>query len=261
MGNMIFNGFSVKDYGIVIQTFPSHEYPENSYEIVHIDGKNGDFVLDKNSFKNIDRTYYLAAGINLNSTFERNANNLISAFKSVKTYARLEDSYEPEYFRLAMFKDSGEVKNLLNEAYTVEAVFNCKPQRFLKSGEEVKEFPYPLSGYEIIINNPTNFVSNPLIEFELDPNSISVPNAILEVNNQNGNFTDILINKTQETGIIDSDLKDCFEYNSQGVLIGYINDKIELTNGFPLLYPGNNIIRVNTTGFVSIKIAPRWWTL
>lgn len=262
MGNLIFNRFSIKDYGIVVQTFPSYEYPENVYEIIHIDGKNGDFVLDKNSFKNVERTYYLAAAVNLGSTFTKNANKLISGFKSVKGYARLEDSYEPEYFRLAMFRESGEVKNIYNEAYTVEAVFDCKPQRFLKSGEMVKEYPYPLSGDVIIIINPTKFISEPLIEFEIDASSVIGDNVILELEHlENGeikNTTDVLIDKNVSSGVIDSELQDCLNYDSG---ISYINNDIELTHGFPKLYPGKNFIHVNSTGVVRINITPRWWTL
>lgn len=262
MGNMIFNGFSIKDYGIVVQTFPTYEYPENSYEMLHIDGKNGDFILDKKSFKNVDRTYYLAAAINLGSTFSKNVNKLISSFKSVNGYGRLEDSYEPEYFRLATFKDSGEVKNALNEAYTLEAIFECKPQRFLKSGEVSKEQLYPMSGSNIIINNPTKFISEPLIEFEIDPSSVIGNNALLEidhiVNGEPVATTDIILDKTLTSGVIDSEIKDCLNYESG---IAYINNRVELTNGFPLLYPGKNTIHVNSTGFTKIKITPRWWTL
>lgn len=262
MGNLIFNRFSIKDYGIVVQTFPSYEYPENVYEIIHIDGKNGDFVLDKNSFKNVERTYYLAAAVNLGSTFTKNANKLISGFKSVKGYARLEDSYEPEYFRLAMFRESGEVKNIYNEAYTVEAVFDCKPQRFLKIGETVKEYHYPLSGDIITIINPTKFISEPLIEFEIDASSVVGDNVILEFEHlENGeikNTTDVLIDKNVGSGVIDSELQDCLNYDSG---ISYINNDIELTHGFPKLYPGKNFIHVNSTGVVRINITPRWWTL
>ena len=262
MGNLIFNGFSIKDYGIVIQTFPSYEFPKNKYELIDLDGKNGSFILDKKSFNNIERTYYLAAAVNLGSTFVKNANKLISSFKSVQGYGRLEDTYEPEYYRLAMFMESGEVKNIYNEAYTLETIFNCKPQRFLKTGEVSKEYLNPASGDTIIINNPTLYASEPLIEFELNQSAIIGDNAILEIEHfQNGNTvstTDVLLNKSLSSGVIDSELKDCIDYTNG---ISYINNYVTLTNGFPLLYPGKNIIHISSPGFVKLVITPRWWTL
>ena len=62
MGTMIFNGFSTVDAGVVIQTPPVYEFPSRRSEVIQIQGKNGDIVIDKNSFNNVNREYNLEIG-------------------------------------------------------------------------------------------------------------------------------------------------------------------------------------------------------
>lgn len=258
MGNVIFNGISTKDYGIVVQTFPPYEYPETMVESINIEGRNGSLLIDKGTYKNIERTYYLAAEIKRGTSFSQNANRLISWFKSVRGYAKLEDSYEPEYYRLATYKNSGEVNTIYNEAYTVEATFECKPQRFLKNGDSKISFTNVSSGTSLIINNPTDFISYPLINFQCN-SSGDKKIKFYKLNGDNRELiTEVSIYSGPDNGIINSDLQDCYSAN---ITLESINNKISLTNGFPILYPGKNEIQINSTGFVSLDITPKWWTL
>ena len=49
------------DAGVVIQTPPVYEFPSRRSEVIQIQGKNGDIVIDKNSFNNVNREYNLAS--------------------------------------------------------------------------------------------------------------------------------------------------------------------------------------------------------
>ena len=50
MGNFKFNGTSSEDLGLVIQTPPTYSFPERELETVHVPGRNGDLIIDKNNF-------------------------------------------------------------------------------------------------------------------------------------------------------------------------------------------------------------------
>lgn len=250
MGTMIFNGVSTVDMGVVIQSPPVYEFPSPNYELVKIEGKSGDFIIDRDSYQNVRRTYYLASVFRSNTSFVANANSIVSWLMSARGYARLEDSYEPEYFRLAVFRDSGEMRNLYDKATTLEVSFDCKPQRFLKKGEEPFEIN-TLNSYVRVVN-PTNFIALPEITIKGVGIEIDFFSGEDFANPDKESITQI--NFTTE-GIIDSDLQD--SYNSSE----YLNNQVVMTNGFPKLYPGVNWIRVRGTTLEKCSIRPRWWTL
>ena len=62
MGYVVFNGVSSASLGLVIQTPPEETYPSKDVETIHITGRNGDIILDKDSYKNGTRVYNFAIG-------------------------------------------------------------------------------------------------------------------------------------------------------------------------------------------------------
>ncbi len=60
MGYAIFNGVSSTSLGLVIQTPPNETYPEKDVETIHVIGRNGDVILDHDSYKNGSRVYNFA---------------------------------------------------------------------------------------------------------------------------------------------------------------------------------------------------------
>ena len=251
MGNLVFNGVSTVDMGVVIQTPPVYEIPSRVYEITSIPGRSGDLIIDKQSFQNVTRKYYLALGFRRNSNFVTNAKMLVEWLLSVSGYARLEDSYEPDYYRIAAVQAPDSLLNLYDEATAVEVSFNCKPQRYLKSGE----IPIIVENFSTIvkITNNTKCIALPKILVEgtggvnleirsgLDWNNYT--NISVLTSSFNNNFT------------IDSDMQDCYSSTD------YVNNLVTLTNGFPKLYPGNNWLQLTGTDLRKLEITPRWWTL
>ena len=153
MGVVLFNGVSSADYGIQVEHPPEYQTPARDYEVIHIPGRNGDLVIDSGSYQNVSRSYQIAIG-DLEKDFTSMANAIAEWLNSASGYARLEDSYEPEYYRMAMFQDEITVENILQHAGRTTINFNCKPQRFLKSGETSLLISAPTTLY-----NPTGFHS------------------------------------------------------------------------------------------------------
>ena len=236
MGIIIFNNKSSKDYDIMVEKMPDYEIAEKDYDIIHIPGRNGDILVDKGSYKNVPRRYQLSIG-SLEKDFTYMAIKLSEWLQSTG-YSRLEDSYEPNYYRLAMYQDSGTIENILESAGKITISFNCKPQRFLKSGE--KKTIFLNNG---TIYNYTNFDSLPII----------IVNGIKDGEIRIGKYT-IIISSIDSSLTINSEIQD--------VYTGTINKNstINLINGYPKLIPGENEISFSG-GITSLEVIPKWWTL
>ena len=162
----IFKGFeldgeSSKDYGVYITGEAVYNAPERDVEMISIPGRSGAFALDRGRFENIEVTY--PAGIFADN--ETDFAEAISEFRnylcSRRGYCRLMDDYNPNEFRMAIYKSGLEVEPAQLKAGEFEIVFDCKPQRFLTAGET----PITVGDGEYI-TNPTRFESSPILEVE-----------------------------------------------------------------------------------------------
>ena len=156
-----FDNVSSRTYGVYITGEAVYNAPEREVEMISIPGRNGQFALDKGRFENIEVTY--PAGIFAQN--ETDFANAISDFRnflcSREGYVRLTDEYNPNEYRMAIYKSGLEVEPAMLRAGEFEITFDCKPQRFLTSGETASTVS---SGGTLA--NPTLFESSPLIEAE-----------------------------------------------------------------------------------------------
>lgn len=154
---LTFAGKSSHDFGIRISGEGTYNRPERNCKEYEVAGRNGTLLIDEGNFKNLPVTYpaYIIDG--MPDKVEAFANYM----GSFAGYQRLEDTYSPETFRMAQYKSGLEVKShgYMNRQGEFDIVFNCKPQRFLKSGE--KPITYSTSGG--IILNKTDFGAKPHI--------------------------------------------------------------------------------------------------
>ena len=239
MGIIIFNGQSSEDYNVMVEHKPDYEHPEKDYDVIHVPGRNGDIIVDKGSWKNITRSYDIAFHSVHDKDFVYTASGVSQWLHAPSGYARLEDSYEPEYYRMAVYKESGSFTNILAEAGRATISFDCKPQRFLKSGEFVHKFIK-----ETCLKNPTAYDSLPKIII------YGSGSGVLTVNGSVTNISSI-----GNGMVIDSELQDAYHGTSNW------NKYITLNNHkFPRLKPGENLISFSG-GITSVEVIPRWWTL
>jgi phage-related protein len=244
MGVIIFNGMSSADCGISVEKPPNYEIPERNYLIRHVPGKNGDILIDTGSYSNVTRTYDISVG-NLGMSFDALANIISEWLTSPNGYARLEDSYEPNYFRMAVYKDSLTIENILQHAGRASLSFYCKPQRYLKTGEEA-----PIYSGAATLVNPTKFSSLPLITIR------GSGSGNFQITGLNGSEAyAVSISDIPSSGLtIDSEVSDCY-YGAVN-----LNPFVSLTNGFPRIAPGFNNLTISG-GILSVEVKPRWWTL
>ena len=247
MGTLIFNGISSEELSIIIQAPPTYAIPEKDYTVTHINGKNGDIILNDKSYKNVEITYSLACIFQNETNFATNAEAISTWLHSADGYARLEDSYDPEVFRLAMYKDSAEMQNYYDTVTTITPVFNCKPQRYYKSGDNFVEI---VNGQAVI--NPTGFKALPLISFtQADSSKES------KITFTNGsNVSTLTLSQTLKNDNIYVDCEIMEVYTDTSL----INNKVSINaDEFLCLDKGTTIITFEN--ITNLKIKPRWWSL
>ena len=234
MGVIIFNNKSSADCRIKVAHPPGYAYPERDYTITHIPGRNGDIIQDNGCYKNVERTYEVSFDVP-NEDFATYANAVSAWLHSTTGYARLEDSYEPNYYRMATYQESNIFENLYNQAGTATIVFECKPQRFLKTGDNNITIQNSLT-----IMNPTGFEAYPLFK-------VTGTSGVLTVNGNSITFSSI-----DGFVMLDCELQDAYKEN--------INKNSTISGTFPVLKTGSNTI--SWTGDISsVTMKPRWWTI
>ena len=241
INSFTFNGISTADYGLYVGGQKTFNSPQRDITKVSIPGRNGDLVRDNGRFLNIPVAYTVVImPHNIPSDFATMTADFKSLLLSTKGYKRLEDTYQPDYYRMAAFNDVMEFETgAYNLHGKTQVVFDCMPQLWLKSGETVQTFS--ASG---TINNPTAFDARPLIRVNGSGDcTVTIGNQIISIDDVDG-YVDI----------------DCETMNCYNGVVN-CNSKVTLGNqGFPVLPHGNTGIDFGG-GTTSVVITPRWWTI
>lgn len=137
----IFGGIDSSDYDIWLTGANTFQAPARDVEYVSVPGRNGDLIIDNGRWQNVELTY----PANIAQDFDRNMELFRSAMGRKRGYQRLEDTYHPDEFRMAAFTE-GIAPEMIprNAGGDFNLTFNCKPQRFLKSGERAIQIMPPV---------------------------------------------------------------------------------------------------------------------
>ena len=140
----IFNGKKSSDFDVWASGLNIFHSPERRIERIQVPGRNGELLIEDGSFENVELEF---KNCFIPRHFSENFTNLSNYLNRQKGYQRLELSWLPDEYRLAAFHGDIEasMKNW-NGMGKFDLTFNCKPQRFLKSGEEPIYIMPPLYG-------------------------------------------------------------------------------------------------------------------
>ena len=256
LNNFQFGTVKTEDYGVHISGTGVYNAPSRAYKAVTVPGRSGNLLLQGERYENIEVTYPAFIANN----FKTNIANFRSALLATNGYARLTDTYHPDEFRAAYYPGEFEVEpRQQNDAGEFEITFNCKPQRFLVSGETDVSLS---SGGSI--TNPTLFNSKPVITV-VGYGQLTVWHNVITINEH-----------IYPCIVIDSEIMDCYgasvapRVNSAivGTSVlggdnyrGNANMIVTFTSGdFPELAPGSNGVTYDNT-ITAVSITPRWWIL
>ena len=234
MNFFVYDGKNSQDLGLLISGEKTYNSPSRDVTTVSIPGRSGDLIIDNGRYNNVEISYTVS--------FRKDVPEKTRALKawllSSAGYRRLEDTYQPEYFRLAAISNATEFEISINRYGTADLIFNCNPFLFSKGGEQTVSIP--ASGGRIY--NPEYFESQPIITVYVNGN------GVLSVNNINYNLSDIdgYVTINSDVGLV---YKGTENKNST---VNFIE--------FPTLQVGENIIDW-TGGITKVEIIPRWCTL
>lgn len=131
-------GVNSGDFGAIVGGDAVYNSPEREVEMITIPGRNGQLALDRGRYENIEVTYPAFIGTKDQAVFRQKISDLRNQLAKYKgAYRRLSDSYHPDEFRIASFRNGIEVSpSIYGRVGAFDITFDCKPQRFLLSGDE-----------------------------------------------------------------------------------------------------------------------------
>jgi len=235
MGNIIFDGYNFEDYGVVVSGGGTWNMPERLTQKDNVYGRHGALITDAGMFDNVEIPYPAWIARDFAEKYE--AFSRMMALHTDKYY-RLEDSYHPDYYRQARVIP-GIIPNTgtLNRSGEFTISFDCKPQKWLRSGEEVLEIAERLELF-----NMTGFEAKPLI--------VIPSGATVTITDEGGNEASL--------ATADFGLETTYDADIEESIVGrsYVNEYVTQV-GTISLKPGRNIV----TCTAPIKLTPRFFVI
>lgn len=231
LNHFTYNGQSTTAYGLLVTGRRVYGGPSRKVEKFSVPGRNGDILVDMGAYENYTVVYDLAI-----IDFQVNARAIVNWLLSSKGYGELTDTYDPTHFRLgACYSNIEYVTTALNREGNATIEFDCKPQRFLNSGQDKTT----ITSSSATVTNPTAHNAKPLLRV-YGTGTIVVNGYTIKINAVNS-YVDI-----------DCETQQAYKGTTN------CNNDIEVDE-FPQLQPGSNTI--TKTGVTSIELYPRWWEL
>lgn len=228
-----FHNVSSDDVNVVVEHYPNVIVPNRKQEKISVPGRSGDLLMQQDAFENVRQQYdiYISAETPRLPTIAHK----VAEWLCVKGYQRLEDSYWLDTFRLATFQGGIDIANILNRFGRATIEFDCKPQRFYKSGDFFVSFPNNQK-----LHNPSPFTAKPIINlFGTGSGTITINDKSLTITNT-------------ANAVIDCDTMQVFRNG--------VSANNTASGDFPDLPEGDSTVTWSG-GIIGIQIKPRWWTL
>lgn len=176
--SLTFDGVNSLDYGIYISGPGVYDAPTRAVDFVDVPGRNGAVEIDQGHWNNIEVTYTAGTFAKSQEEFSQKMKAFRNAIVSQVGYQRLTDTYHPEHYRLGVFAAGISAAPVhYSEASEFSLTFNCKPQRFLTSGET----KISVANGDVL-TNPTLYDAGAL--FEVDGyGAINIENQWIQISN------------------------------------------------------------------------------
>lgn len=229
-----FHGQSSDDLHLIVERYPERPVPRRKTDSVSVPGRSGDLLFPQEAFENVIQPYEVYISGEFNGKLPNVARHVMD-WLMVPGYQRLEDSYDLEVYRLATFEGGTNFENTFNLFGRGTIEFNCKPQRFLKSGA----IPRQITNGQTLVN-PTICTALPLIVVSgSGAGTLRVGDNVLR-----------LLDCNEVT--LDSEIQDAYR--------GVENMNPTVSGEYGTLPAGNTVISW-TGGISSVQLTPRWFSL
>lgn len=232
---LVFGGKSSLEFGIRVEKCPAFVTGQRAVTKQSVPGRSGDLIIDTGVYGNYIQPYEIWFRGDKPTT---QAAKAIAMWLQAGTgYIRLEDSYDPDVYRMALFAGPMNVENWMLTHGRTTLEFDCKPQCFLKQGE----FPLKVQSGQTISNQWMPAL--PLIQISgTGDGQLMVGNSQIDITDMTGSIA------------LDCDVQNAYS----GTL--NLNNNITVTGGWPVLATGQTAISFSG-GIAAVEITPRWWSL
>lgn len=162
-------------------------------------------------------------------------------------YRRLEDTYDPDHYRMAAIVDGIDIEQVTPRFTRQNVVFTCLPYRYRKSGEHPISFENTL-----VLQNDTGFSALPLLEVEVTAGQYSMVTVRVDYDLTAGSSPYAQTWETPTGGafLLDTQAQEATLTNSTVLFLQ--------AERFPLLLPGKNTVTVSGSGITGCKLTPHW---
>lgn len=221
----------------VLPTDSMSRAPARNTNVVTVPGRSGALLMDLAAYDNVSREYdVIIAG---DADFAA-LNALRNQLASRGGYRRLTDTFDPTHYFMAAYTEAFSMSADWHSKKRARGTisFNCKPQRYLLSGETAITFT--ASGSVV---NPTRFTAKPFLRV-YGTGVVGVGGTNITISSHGFSYIDI-------------DCESGRAYCGATAL-----DSVVALNtiDYPGLAPGANGISKGN-GITRIILTPRWWEL
>ena len=228
------DGIDARSAGIQLQAPIKFSEAVPVVEAQTIPGRNGDLIWETGSYENRSGS---ASCFCLQKDVEKAVSSAGRFLMGKKGYRRLETSDDPDHYWMARVENSPQIAMRLRTLAPFEIGFDCKPQRFVKAGENAIVFNASGSLF-----NQYGQIALPFITlYGQGAGRLTIGNCVVDVKALDG------------TLYLDSDTQNA--YNDNGNQNLNINAPV-----FPVLGDGEIPIAFSG-GIERVEIIPRWWEL
>lgn len=241
---LYYDGKALSDFGVYVSGDGVFGVPEKDYTITEVPGRNGDIYSFNNRYKNITVSYHAfiigkdrITG-NARQDFALRMQGLRAWLSHSDKYCRISDTYHPDQFRMGIHSEQMDIYQKLLRSGEFDLNFQCKPQRFLTSGEIAQVF-----------TESGGALDNPYF-FDAQPHIRVYGYGFLYV----GEYGIQIAQSTLPYVDIDCERMDAY-YGTVNC-----NNMIAFESDFPKLGAGRSEITFDST-ITRVEITPRWWTL
>lgn len=258
---IIFNGISSDEVGVIVEHYPKVIFPKRKVEVYNIPGRNGDRIIDQEVYENYDQPYEIFFDSKDRGGLEAMIPKIASWLLSGTGYCRLEDSYFPEFYRMAYVPDAHEFLSYFNEYGRGTLTFNCAPERWYKSGDIEIEIQNGQTFY-----NPSGFKAWPLLRFSNSSLNLTIKHINEKIPNRMPEIGDIEYTQQMTSGygqISYFDPKEHRIYNyikASGPEYYYQDQSANYSGEYDPFYLGK-VTQFTWDTTAKIYMKPRWWTI
>lgn len=267
---IVFNGTSSDEVGVIVEHYPDIIIPEKKVEVFKVPGRNGDIVIDHGAFENYDQKYNVFLDSERYGGVPAVLPKLTSWLFNANGYQRLEDSYFPDFYRMAYISNAHEFTSFFNIYGRGDLVFNCAPEKYYKSGEDEINI---YRGQTLV--NPSDFKAYPIIYINVRSGSYSgsmhfTSNGITKsvtfgVSNEHG--TTLAISNVVEIDVKNHTIKEIIyrtpykEYSESDISAEFSGDFESLMLDKETTITWDDPPSNHSSTTLAVSIVPNWWTI